>query len=78
MIFFTGQRRFGKWAQQVHTMGECWLRGETTALLTSQVVNFEQRPTKRSPDALPALAHECFYFPDTRGVLRCVVCNARR
>jgi hypothetical protein len=37
--------------QQVHAMGECWLRGETTALLTSQCVSIEQRPTQRPPDA---------------------------
>jgi len=56
MLFFTGQRRFGKWVQQVHAMGECWLRGETTALLTSQCVSIEQRPTKRAPDSLKAAA----------------------
>lgn len=52
MLFFTGQKRFGKWVQQVHAMGECWRRGETTALLTSQYVNIEQRPTKPAHDAL--------------------------
>jgi len=51
MLFFTGQRRFGKWAKQVHAMGECWIRGETTALLTSQCVSIEQRPTYTAPDA---------------------------
>ena len=41
-------------------------------------LGLKRQPTQRALDALPASAHECFFSPDKYGVLRCVVCSARK
>jgi hypothetical protein len=43
MILFTGQKALGHWYRALLLLTECWMRGETTSLLTSKYVRFENK-----------------------------------